>query len=61
MIKYIVQMQETINEYQDKPYIPIVHLKLRNELQLALQDFDTVLLNHISTVLITNGYHALTL
>lgn len=54
-------MQETINEYQDKPYIPIVHLKLRNELQLALQDFDTVLLNHISTVLIANGYHALTL
>lgn len=56
-----VQMQETINEYQAKPYIPIVHLKLRNELQLASQDFDTVLLNQINTVLIANGYHALTL
>ncbi|QLC64778.1 hypothetical protein LPB248_00325 [Flavobacterium sp. LPB0248] len=55
------QMQETINEYQAKPYIPIVSLKLRNELQLASQDFDTVLLNHINTVLIANGYQTLTL
>ncbi|CAI2768198.1 hypothetical protein [Flavobacterium collinsii] len=55
------QMQVTVNEYQAKPYIPIVHLKLRNELQLASQDFDAVLLNHINTVLIANGYQALTL
>lgn len=48
-------MQETINEYQAKPYIPIVNLKLRNELQLALQGFDIILLNHINTVLIING------
>ncbi|MET0944349.1 MAG: hypothetical protein ABWY22_02970 [Flavobacterium sp.] len=56
------QMQEKINEYEAKPYIPIVNLKLRNELQLASKDFDTtVLLNHINTVLIANGYQALTL
>ncbi len=56
-----IQMQQTITEYQNKPYIPILHLKLRNELQLASQEFDIVLLQQINTILIANGYQSLTL
>ena len=51
------QMQQTITKYQDKPYIPILHLKLREELQLAGQEFDIVVLNQINTILVANGHH----
>jgi len=57
----VFQMQQTITEYNGKPYIPILHLKLRNELQLASQEFDIVLLNQINTILIANGYQSITL
>jgi hypothetical protein len=53
------QMQQTITEYQNKPYIPILHLKLRNELYLAGQKFNTVLLAQINTILIANGYQSI--
>lgn len=55
------QMQQTITEYNGKPYIPILNLNFRNELQLTLQQFDVVLLNQINVILIANGYQSLTL
>ncbi|WP_310558278.1 hypothetical protein [Flavobacterium sp.] len=55
------QMQQTITDYQDKPYIPILHFKLREELQLAGLEFDIVLLAQINTILVANGYQSITL
>ena len=55
------QMQQTITEYQNKPYIPILHLKLREELQLAALEFDIVVLAQINTILVANGYQSLAL
>ena len=55
------QMQQTITEYQNQPYIPILHLKLRNELQLAGLEFDIVVLAQINTILATNGYQPIKL
>lgn len=53
------QMQQTITEYQNNSYIPILNLKLRNELQLALQEFNPLLMNQINSVLIANGYQSI--
>ncbi|CAD0002252.1 hypothetical protein [Flavobacterium chungangense] len=50
------QMQQTITKYQDKPYIPILTLKLREELQLAGLEFDIVVLNQINNILVANGH-----
>ena len=50
------QMQQTITEHQNKPYIPILHLKLRNELQLASKEFDINLINQINAILSQNGF-----
>ena len=50
------QMQQTITKYQDKPYIPILHLKLREELQLAGLEFDIVVQNQINNILVANGH-----
>jgi hypothetical protein len=50
------QMQQTITECQNKPYIPILHLKLRNELQLASKEFDVILINKINAILSQNGF-----
>ena len=55
------QMQQTITECQNKPYIPILHLKLREELQLAALEFDIVVLAQINTILVANGYQSLAL
>ena len=55
------QMQQTITECQNKPYIPILHLKLRNELQLAGLEFDIVVLAQKNTILVANGYQSITL
>ncbi|MDQ5929947.1 MAG: hypothetical protein QG594_1729 [Bacteroidota bacterium] len=52
-------MQQTITEYQNNSYIPILNLKLRNELQLALQEFNPLLMNQINSVLIANGYQSI--
>ena len=53
------QMQQTIIEYQNNSYIPILHLKLRNEFQLALQEFNPLLMSQINTILIANGYQSI--
>ncbi|WP_026714896.1 hypothetical protein [Flavobacterium daejeonense] len=53
------QMQQTMTEYQYNPYIPILHLKLRNELQLALQEFNPILMNQINAVLVANGFQSI--
>lgn len=50
------QMQQTITKYQDKPYIPILSLKLREELLFAAQEFNIEVLNQINTILVVNGH-----
>ena len=50
------QMQQTITEYHNNSYTPILHLKLREELQLAGLEFDIVVLNQINNILVANGH-----
>ena len=52
----VAELQSMINDYQDSPYVPILHLKVRNEIQLSLQSFNSSIINQINTVLISNGY-----
>jgi len=55
----IAEMEQIIAEYNGKPYVPILRLKVRNELHLALKEFNKVLLVQINDVLIANNYQSI--
>lgn len=52
-------MQQKIKEYESKAYIPILHFKLREELQLSLLESNSDLLNQINNILVSNNYQAI--
>lgn len=54
-----VEMQQMISDYIDKDYIPILHMKFRNEIQLALQNSNDRITNQINSQLISAGYQPL--
>ncbi|MGY6649247.1 hypothetical protein [Wenyingzhuangia sp. IMCC45574] len=51
-----IEMEQIIDEYVDKPYIPILRLKVRNEIHLVSEEFNEVLLNQINNILAANNY-----
>jgi len=53
------ELQNLITDNEKNPYIPILHLGLRNELQLALENFSSNLTTQVNNLLTSNGYQSL--
>lgn len=54
------EIQTLLNQYSDKPYIPITNVELRDELYNIASDFNTSsLIPSINSMLIQGGYNPL--
>lgn len=53
------EMQQMITEYKDRPYIPILRLKLREEILSVLESSNRNLMEQVNKILIANNYKVL--